>query len=436
MKAVVSFSVVIVGLCMTCCSLVSSVYIQGYCKYKSKGYAARGHSVTVVMPVCGDEKGALAENIASVLSLNYRGQLNIVCCMESTSDPGYAVVTSPRFRNDSRVSVRIIPKSDHVGLNAKVNNMAQACDAARSDFVLLMDSNVKVQSPDWLDRMFWDVEQRSYKHSGLPVASVSGIVTGVCPSNFWGHMEMFILNGVHACYTMGTTLLYPYPILTGKCFLYRRSSFEQTTSWRELGKYLIEDAVLSESFACQSPRRWNIGFSSVIAPHNMSRGRTHGELSNRFVRWLFMRKSFEPTLYGLEWMFQSTICWSGVFAYFAHYCLGFATFSGCWLFAFVFNRLVSNVPVLLLNPADALRSPFWWLLSTFFHEAFYCITYMNVLLAKSVSWRASGEKFCCTDRARLIPVDSESTGPVEYTNHPMAYLFFWIVAGAYLLANS
>ena len=102
--------------------------------------------ISVLKPLKGDED-ELYENLRALAGQRYP-EFEILCGAEDPADPALGVVRRLAAEMPA-VPIRIVCGGAPIGLNPKVNNLAQLLPVARHELVLISDANVR-PPPDYL----------------------------------------------------------------------------------------------------------------------------------------------------------------------------------------------------------------------------------------------------------------------------------------------
>jgi ceramide glucosyltransferase len=123
---------------------------------------SRVETVTVLMPLYGDEPG-LAANLRAVLDQDWP-LLQLVCGVQRADDPAISVVREVQRERPDADLVLVIDARRH-GSNAKVSNLTNMLPHARHAILVLLDSDMRPRR-DWLRAVAGELE-----------ATENGIVT-------------------------------------------------------------------------------------------------------------------------------------------------------------------------------------------------------------------------------------------------------------------
>lgn len=98
--------------------------------------------VTVLKPLCGAEPG-LDRSLRSFCEQNYAGAVQIVFGVQHPADPALAILAALR-REYPQLDLAVLVDSTRHGASAKVSNLINMMRAARHDWLVLADSDVRV----------------------------------------------------------------------------------------------------------------------------------------------------------------------------------------------------------------------------------------------------------------------------------------------------
>jgi ceramide glucosyltransferase len=116
----------------------------------SPATATRTDAVTILKPLHGAEPELLA-NLASFLDQNHDGPVQLVCGVQSASDPAIAVVDDLRKARPQADIALVVDPATH-GANAKISNLVNMAAQARHAVLIVSDSDMAV-GRDYLARV-------------------------------------------------------------------------------------------------------------------------------------------------------------------------------------------------------------------------------------------------------------------------------------------
>jgi len=104
--------------------------------------AQRALAVTILKPLCGAEPG-LDRSLRSFCEQEYAGEVQIVFGVQHPADPALAVLEGLK-RDYPRLDLTVVVDPTRHGASAKVSNLINMMRAARHDWLVLADSDVRV----------------------------------------------------------------------------------------------------------------------------------------------------------------------------------------------------------------------------------------------------------------------------------------------------
>lgn len=240
--------------------------------------------VSILKPLKGVDAD-LETNLESFFDLDYP-DYELVFGVQDPSDPALDVALRVADRHPG-VAVRFVAGGPDIGLNRKVNNLANILPQARHEHLLISDSNVMVM-PDMLSDMMTQLSQPN-------VGLVTSFIRGTGGKGLGGALESLQLNtwvmgGVAAASGFGRVCA------VGKSMLLRRADLERIGGFGRLGRFLAEDQVCGEEIDA-------IGLKVVVCPRPVDN--VLGRLSvrsfaGRHLRWARIRRRINPIAYAGE----------------------------------------------------------------------------------------------------------------------------------------
>jgi len=359
----------IYGLVVQLLGLVSVFIIQLPNFTKSFSNADNIEPVSIVRPLCGDERGYLESNLESLINQQYKGEIETILCVGSENDSAYPI--AHRFiQKHSDKNIKLIVWKTRLGLNAKVNSIYKGYEVSTKNWVFFVDSNVKAQ-PEYLARMM------SYSQYG-GVGAVSGVTTGTVPNNFWASMEFSLLN-LYIAKGMSISLFVGVPLLCGKSMLVNRQRFDDIGGFDKFKDHLTEDVAISIALR-QSGHKVEIAH---VPTHQPLHSRSFWEVWNRFVRWGLYRKSASALDYNLAEVFVYNKWITGVLVSLGIYLLLNVNPLLFFMVHILFFFLVDVMNIFMLDKSDLglLVLP-----TILFYDLFVLMLWMKVATTNEVEW--------------------------------------------------
>lgn len=232
-----------------------------------------GPKVTIIQPLCGVEPFS-EQTLASTLGLRYP-QLEILFCVAEPSDPVVPLVHALTGENN-RKPTRLLTGSSPISDNAKLNNVAKGWAAANTSWVLMVDSNVKLD-PAQVQSLLASWEPNTGLVCAPPV--------GTKPANLWAELECAFLNTYQARWQYLADFL-GLGFAQGKIMLFRRALVEGAGGISALGNEPAEDAA-----ATKLVRQRGLRVRLADIPASQPLGfRSLQDVWSRQLRWSRLRR--------------------------------------------------------------------------------------------------------------------------------------------------
>ncbi|NNN05876.1 MAG: glycosyltransferase [Elusimicrobia bacterium] len=206
--------------------------------------------VTIIKPLKGAE-GALEENLASFCRLDYPC-FQLIFCLQNPDDPALAVATRLR-KKYPQADIEVVVSKNRLGINPKVNNMANAYAFAKYDLILLSDADVRV-TPDFLRRMTAPFAEPG---TGLTTA----FYEAVGARGLWGRLEALSVNAGFLPQALAAAT-FGMRFAMGAAMMVRRSAFDASGGFENLADHLADDYWLGESIRAAG---WRLEIADALA---------------------------------------------------------------------------------------------------------------------------------------------------------------------------
>ena len=240
-------------------------------------------AVTVIRPLCGLEPFS-ETTLRSSFEIDH-ADVEFLFCVASSGDPIIPIV-SRLIDQHPGVRARLLVGDDRVSANPKLNNCVKGWEAARSDWVILADSNV-LMPPDFVARMLaaWRAD------TGL----VCSTPIGARPEGFFALVECAFLNTLQARWQYAGEAL-GLGFAQGKSMLWYRPFLDARGGIRALDAEIAEDAA-----ATKLVRRAGLHVHLVDRPFEQPLGaRRMSEIWARQLRWARLRRVTFPLFFTPE----------------------------------------------------------------------------------------------------------------------------------------
>src|SRR5574340_359253 len=234
-------------------------------------------SVTIVQPLCGVEAFS-RETLRSIFALDYPSY-EIIFCLASADDPIAPLARGAIEANPGRPA-RLLIGDDPISANPKLNNVVKGWKAARSEWVIIADSNV-LMPRDYIQRLL----ARWRSDTGIVCAPP----IGSCPKSLAAELECAFLNTYQARWQYAGESC-GYGFAQGKTMLWRRRTLEAGGGIEALGAEIAEDAAATKLINAQG-----LNAHLVDEPFQQPLGqRRFKDVWSRQVRWARLRRATFP----------------------------------------------------------------------------------------------------------------------------------------------
>jgi ceramide glucosyltransferase len=242
--------------------------------------------VTVLKPLCGAEPG-LDRSLRSFCEQNYAGAVQIVFGVQHPADPALAVLAGLR-RDYPRLDLTVVVDPTRHGASAKVSNLINMLRAARHDWLVLADSDVRVP-PGYLAAVT------------APLAEPSvGIVTcpyrGVPRPGLWSLLGALFINDWFIPSVRVAALFGSRAFAFGATIALRRDTLDAIGGFGAVADQLADDYRLGE---LTRRRGLQTVLSDVVVDTSVDE-RTLRQLVRHGLRWLRTIRVVRPGGYAFS----------------------------------------------------------------------------------------------------------------------------------------
>ena len=269
--------IAIVGLAAYTLAVIALVLLR--MKGKNPPLPRERPRVSILKPLKGMDDG-LGENLESFFTIDYP-DYEIIFGADDADDPAILTAKSLMADHPDR-EVKLSIGSSASGTNPKVCNLISMLGKATGDFIVVSDSNTRVNR---------DYLEASMGYFGNPdVALVSHFLSGEgerSPGAILEHLH--ICGFIVPAQSFATVFAGITPII-GKSMIIRRSHLEEVGSIEGLSDYLAEDYLLGRKLA-------KAGKKVIISPKTVTNFNSVTPIRTFFLRhyrWLSMRWRINP----------------------------------------------------------------------------------------------------------------------------------------------
>jgi ceramide glucosyltransferase len=260
---------------------IASMLLALYrCRRPSARAAITGPPISVLRPVRGlDPFDELT--LRSGFELDYPDYELILCCADA-DDPAIGLIRR-LISEHPHVPARLLVGRDDATSNPKLNNLIKGWRVARSDWVVMVDSNV-LMPRYYLQQLLagWRSD------TGLLCAPpIGGMAQG-----FWAEVECAFLNSYQARWQYAADTV-GLGFAQGKTMLWRRADLEQAGGIRALGAEIAEDAAATKVVrrAGKRVRLVDRAFAQPLGSRSVA------QVWSRQARWAKLRRATFPACF-------------------------------------------------------------------------------------------------------------------------------------------
>ncbi len=334
--------------------------------------------ISILKPLKGLEDH-LEDNLRSFFTLNYP-KYEILFGVNEIDDPSIPVVTK-LCREYPNLPTKLIIDTRWIGLNPKINNLFNIYQKASYDYILISDSNVRVD-PSYLRDMVTTMNQ---PNTGL----VTSTIRGISARRIGSILDNLYMNSFVAPSVFLIKRIINLPISIGKSMLFRREILEKIGGFQALRNVLAEDHLLGEAIR-------QLGLEVRISAKPVNSVNENWSIQNfisRHSRWAKLRRNLNPIYYFFESL-AHPIAISLVYLLLHFNPTGLFIFSGVLVYKITVEMVIDHLlqsdlkwyHYLFLPLKDIVMAGIWF------------IPYVS----RTVSWR--GNKFKIEKNTILSPI--------------------------------
>ena len=240
-------------------------------------------AVTIIRPVCGlDHYDELT--LRSTFAIDYP-EFEVIFCSASEHDAAVPFVRS-LIAAHPHIRAKLMIGDDQTTRNPKLNNVIKGWNAARTEWIVLADSNVLIPET-YIDELLANYRADTGLVCSPPLASR--------PHGFWAELECAFLNTYQARWQYAADTI-GFGFAQGKSMLWRRDDLNAAGGIEALGAEIAEDAAATK-IVRQGGRRVRL----VDRPFEQPLGVRYGkQVWDRQVRWARLRRATFAIYYAPE----------------------------------------------------------------------------------------------------------------------------------------
>ena len=335
--------------------------------------------LSLLKPVHGLDPEAY-ENFAGFCRQDYP-DYEILFAVTSEQDPATPVIRK-LIADFPALPIHLVVSPEKIGSNDKVNKLCGMARAARHNFLILSDADIRV-GPGYLRSM-------AAPFRDAKVGAVTSLFTGVSLRSLWPELEAIYLSTDFMPAVLIARQVEGVRFAMGATVAVTRKSLAEIGGFEALANEAADDYELGSRIAARG-HRVEIVDASVKTWCCLQ---TLGEFYIQRLRWAIMARQARPLGYvgyivtqGLPWTVLAVI-------------LAPTRFMACgYVAAYLILRMAAAWTMGIWGLRDDLLRRKWWLVPLW--DAFAFVIWLNSLLWSRVRWQ--GVKYQVAG-GRLIPV--------------------------------
>jgi ceramide glucosyltransferase len=230
--------------------------------------------VSIIKPIKGIDDN-LFDNLESFCNLDYP-QYELIFSLPSCADPAYKIANKIKLKYLNR-DIKIVIDDSLYGLNPKVNNMYKAYMMAKSDIIIISDSNVLVGK---------DYIKQTVKYlKNNEVSVVTNPIRGTRALSFGALLENLQLNTFVTCGMAFLNTKTHIPCVVGKSIIFSKKDLEEVGGFWFIKNYLAEDFMIGKLIKEKNKK---VALSNYFID-NVNEYWDIKKFLNRHSRWAKMR---------------------------------------------------------------------------------------------------------------------------------------------------
>jgi len=334
--------------------------------------------VSILKPVYGLDR-ELDLNLESFCRQDYP-DYQLVISLQRSDDPALPVVSRVAQTYPDRVTV--VVRDCEPTFNGKIQNIANGLTAARHDYLVISDADVRVR-PDYLRTIMAPLQDEKFGYSCTLYRTAGA-------RNVPEQLEVLSMNADFVPSLLFTAWTNSAVFCLGATVAARRADIEATGGIASLAEYLVEDQEMGRRLTEYGKGMALIPTSVDIIPDYPSFG---GWWTHQ-VYWDQNTKAANPTGFALTILIRAIPC----ALVFAALC-GFSATGLAVLAATILFRLGCSAAIAaMLDDRETLRA--LWLLP--FRDCLGIVSWAAALSKRTFVWR--GHRFTLDKRGRIARI--------------------------------
>ena len=241
--------------------------------------------VSILKPLKGIDDN-LEDNLESFFKLDYP-KYELLFGINSEDDPAVTMVRK-LMKKYPHIKSKLVISSAGNFLNPKVNNLNNIVCHAKYDYLLISDSNVKVE-PHYLKE---NMKLMTLSNAGLVTSTIKG--TGA--KNLGSILENLHINTFVTGSVFFVNNILHYPVVIGKSMLLKKEALQKINGFKAFANVLAEDHLIGKEIR-------KAGYKIYHSQHIINNINIYWPMKrflNRHIRWAMIRKRLKLFRYFSE----------------------------------------------------------------------------------------------------------------------------------------
>jgi ceramide glucosyltransferase len=342
---------------------LATILILGF-RLEPRARTVAGRAASILVPLCGED-GRLRQRLSAFCKQDYTAPVEVICGVHDYRDPAVDIVISLANEVGSKIHLKIDPR-EHGG-NRKVSNLINMAGLARSDLIVIIDSDIEV-GPGHLSEIVAEFENPG-------VGAATCLYHGVSGEGLWSDLSALSIN---AHFLPSVVLALAFGIARpcfGSTIALPRSVLKRIGGLRAFADCLHDDYALGQ-------RVREVGLKVAVARFTVGhfcQERSLAALMLNQIRTARTIKLIDPVGYA-----------GSIVAHPTAFAVAAALLGGPYALSLLLLSLAGRLGVCLaVERTFSIPRQSYWLLP--FYDLLFIIVYVASYFGAHVTWR--GERF-------------------------------------------
>jgi ceramide glucosyltransferase len=267
---IIGHVLLLVSVIGTACLIIAAIRLSRL-KLGASFPGSQVDSVTILKPLHGAEP-RLFENLSTFIEQRFIGKIQLICGVQSATDPAIPIVEALCAANPSADIVLVVDPTAH-GTNAKISNLINMVGQASHPTLILSDSDMAV-APDYLTKITHALAEPA-------VGAVTCLYHGRGDAGGWSRLAaMGISQHFLPSVLLGTTLGLATPCM-GSTIALRAATLDAIGGFAGFSDLLADDYAIGQAIRATGK---TIAVTDMILTHACTET-SLGALVRQELRW-------------------------------------------------------------------------------------------------------------------------------------------------------